>query len=167
MDDTVTMNPQSPEERLAAEGFVLPAPPQPRGAYAPSCRISIDGLRLVSVSGQTCRVEGRAIAGLCDAATDLEAPRQAARVAMVNALAALGTACDGDLSRVQQVIRLRGFIRSTADFTRHPAVLDAASDLLRLAFPDQALPARTAVGASSLPDGAWIEIELEALVRVP
>lgn len=138
----------------------LPPAPAPRGRYAPFC--SAGGW--VAVSGQTSRVDGIAMAGLCDATTDLAVPRQAARVAMHNALAALRSACDGDLGRVRQVLQLRGFVRSGADFGRHGTVLDAASDVLAGAFPAMPLPARTAVGVASLPDGAWVELELLALV---
>jgi len=141
-------------------GLDLPPAPVPRGSYAPSCTAG----GWVVISGQTCRVDGIAMAGACDAATDLALPQEAARVAMRNTLAALKAACGGDLGRVRQVLQLRGFVRSTADFCRHTAVLDAASELLRCVFPAQALPARTAVGVSSLPDGAWVELELLALV---
>lgn len=141
-------------------GLDLPPAPVPRGSYAPFCTAG----GWVAISGQTCRVNGIAMAGVCDSDTDLALPQQAARVAMRNTLAALQAACGGDLGRVRQVLQLRGFVRSSADFGRHTAVLDAASELLRSVFPTQALPARTAVGVASLPDGAWIELELLALV---
>jgi enamine deaminase RidA (YjgF/YER057c/UK114 family) len=157
------VNAASPEELLAATGFMLPAAPGPRGHYAPFCIRPLGTQRLVCVSGQTCRVDGHAIAGICDADGEIEQARHAARIAMLNVLAALRAACGGELSRVAQVMRVRGFIRSTQDFGRHTAVLDAASELLRMAFPLQPLPARTVVGASSLPDEAWIEIELDAV----
>ncbi|MGO4329090.1 RidA family protein [Cupriavidus sp. 2TAF22] len=148
----------TPEARLAAAGHVLPPAPQPRGAYAP---FNVAG-DWIGISGQTSRRDGVAMAGMCRADADVEPARQAAQVAMLNALAALRAACGGGLERVVQVTRLRGFIRSGTDFTRHTAVLDAASDVLSHAFPEHALPARTAVGVASLPDQAWIEIELEA-----
>lgn len=141
----------------------LPPAPVPRGGYAPFCQAG----GWVAISGQTCRIDGIAMSGVCNAATDLALPQEAARVAMLNALAALKAACGGDLGRVRQVLQLRGFVRSGADFARHTAVLDAASEVLRLAFPQQALPARTAVGVPSLPDGAWVELELLALVDQP
>lgn len=160
------MSAASPEARLLAAGLALPAAPQPRGSYAPfCCSPPLGMLRIVMVSGQTCRVDGRALAGICDAGGDLAPARHAARIAMLNCIAALRAACDGDLSRVHQVLRVRGFVRAASAFTEHTAVLDAASELLAIAFPEQALPARTAVGAGSLPGGAWIEIEMDALMR--
>lgn len=152
------MTPLTPEWRLAAAGHALPPAPTPRGAYAPFC---VAG-EWIAVSGQTCRRDGAPIAGICRAEADVAPARQAAQVAMLNALAALKAACGGELRDVAQVTRVRGFIRCGPEFTRHTAVLDAASELLALAFPGHALPARTAVGAASLPDRTWIEIELDA-----
>lgn len=155
---------ESPESRLAAVGLALPPVSAPRGNYAPFCAIPAGDAEWVSISGQVCRRDGVAMAGECRTDDDLPLARQAAEVSMLNALAALRLACDGDLSRVIQVVRLRGFIRAASTFTRHPAVLDAASAVLRVAFPDQPLPARSALGVASLPDCAWTEIEIDALV---
>lgn len=154
----------SPAERLATAGHRLPAPPVPRGLYAPSCRVPLgDGRAWVHVSGQTCRIDGTAMAGQCRGDADVAPAARAAEVALLNALAALDAAAGG-LAHVVQVVRLRGFVRATPDFTRHAAVLDGASRLLALAFVEPPPPARSAVGVASLPDAAWVEIELEAVV---
>lgn len=156
--------PSTPEDRLAAAGLALPPAPQPRGSYAPCHVHAVAGQRWVAVSGQTSRINGQALAGICEAGGDLQPARHAATVAMLNALAALRTACGGELARVQHVVRLRGFVRSAPGFGAHPQVLDAASDVLAIAFPQQALPARSAIGVASLPDGVWIELEVDAVV---
>ena len=152
------MSPEtSPETRLRAAGRALPAHSRPRGAYAPFCRQPLGpGVgTLLTLSG---------LAGLCDAGQPLDGARQAARVAMLNALAVLASACGGRLPAECQVLRLRGFIRSTPAFGQHPMVLDAASEVLRIAYPEQPLPARTAIGVASLPNGALIEIEVDVVV---
>jgi enamine deaminase RidA (YjgF/YER057c/UK114 family) len=159
------MSTTTPEQRLAAAGHRLPAAPQPRGNYAPFHLLPMpDGRRGLTVSGQTCRVDGVAIAGTCAPGASLEPARAAAEVAMLNVLAAVAAACDGTLPTRLDVCRVRGFVRATADFTAHSAVLDAASDVLRTAWPDAARPARTVVGVASLPDGAFIEIEMDAVL---
>lgn len=155
---------QTPEARLAAAGLVLPQVSPPQGNYAPFCAVPVGNGQWVSISGQVCRRGGVAMAGLCRTDEDIAPAQRAAEVSMLNALAALQLACGGELSRVVQVVRLRGFIRAAETFTRHPAVLDAASAVLRVAFPDQPLPARSALGVASLPDRAWTEIEIEAVV---
>ena len=157
----------TPEQRLAAAGLALPPAPQPRGSYAPCHVHEIAGQRWVAVSGQTSRIDGKALSGICEADGDLEPARHAARVAMLNALAALRTACGGGLAQVQHVVRLRGFVRSGAGFGAHPRVFDAASDVLAIAFPQHALPARSALGVGSLPDGVWVELELDAVLAAP
>ncbi len=160
-DDTVHT---TPEARLAAAGLVLPPAPQPRGSYAPCHVHEVAGQYWVAVSGQTSRINGQALAGICDEGCDLKPARHAATVAMLNTLAALRTACGGELTRVQHVVRLRGFVRSDPGFGAHPRVLDAASDVLAIAFPKHALPARSALGVGSLPDGVWVELEIDAVL---
>jgi enamine deaminase RidA (YjgF/YER057c/UK114 family) len=159
------MSELKPEERLAAAGHQLPQAPRPRGNYSPfHLQAMPGGQRLLTVSGQTCRVEGVAIAGICAPGTSLEAASHAARVAMLNVLALVAAASGGTLPLELDVCRIRGFIRSTNDFTAHTQVLDAASELLNIAWPDAPLPARTAVGVESLPDMALIEIEMDAFL---
>lgn len=155
-----------PETGLATAGQPLPPPPQPRGLYAPASAVPVGGgLAWVHVSGQTCRIDGVAWAGVCRTVADVPAAADAAAVAMRNALAALSAAAGG-LGAVCQLVRLRGFVRSSPDFMQHPAVLDGASRVLATAFAHLHPPARTAVGVCSLPDGAWVEVELDAIVAV-
>jgi enamine deaminase RidA (YjgF/YER057c/UK114 family) len=155
-----------PIARLAAAGHVLPPAPVPRGLYAPTCTVPLDAQRAwVHVSGQTCRVQGVAQAGICRDEADLPVAAAASEIAVLNALAALGAAAQG-LQNVLQIVRVRGFIRSTPEFGRHGPVLDGASRILATAFPDHLPPARSAVGVADLPDHAWVEIELEAVVHL-
>ena len=74
-------------------------------------------------------------------------------------LAHLSAACDGDLDRVARVVRLGGFIACTPDFTRHPSVMNGASDLAVEIFGDAGRHARATVGVASLPLDAPVEIE--------
>jgi len=122
------------EQRLVAAGYALPAPPKPRGAYAPfHVQVMSSSSRRLTVSGQTCCIDGVAIAGCCAPGNSLEPACAAAKVAMLNVLAAVAPACGGVLPTYLDVCRVRGFIRSTAEFTAHAAVLDAASDILSTA----------------------------------
>ncbi|MFJ3460646.1 RidA family protein [Achromobacter spanius] len=155
------------EVRLAAEGWRLPAPPVPRGSYAPYHEVALAGATLVHISGQASRLDGVPIVGVCRQGADLEPARQACAQAALSALAALRLACGGDLGRVRAVPQLRGYLRTDADFGEHSAVLDGASQVLQAAFPEMPRPARTAVGVSSLPSGCWAEVELSALVDKP
>jgi enamine deaminase RidA (YjgF/YER057c/UK114 family) len=94
---------------------------------------------------------------------DLEAGRAAARTCAVNVLAALKAEL-GELSRVRRVVKVTGFVASTADFTDHPKVVNAASELFGDVFGDAGRHARAAVGVAALPLG--VPVEVEAIVEV-
>ena len=55
--------------------------------------------------------------------------------------------------------RLGGFVAATPDFTNHPEVVNGASDLMIDVFGEAGRHARAAVGCSSLPRGAAVEVE--------
>lgn len=153
------------ESRLEAAGWRLPAPPVPRGNYAPYHLAPLNPGRLVCISGQASRIDGAPIIGVCRPGGDLTAARAACAQAALNGLAALRLACTGDLRRVQTVLQMRGYLRSEPDFEDHSAVLDGASQVLQTAFPEMLPPARSAIGVSSLPSRSWAEVELIALLR--
>ncbi|CAM3916205.1 Endoribonuclease L-PSP/chorismate mutase-like domain-containing protein [Bordetella tumbae] len=152
------------ELRLATAGWHLPAPPRPRGSYAPYHLAPLDEARLACVSGQASRLDGVPIVGVCRPGQDLEPARAACAQAALSGLAALRQACGGDLGRVRAILQLRGYLRSGADFEEHSAVLDGASQVLGTAFPDMPRPARSAMGVISLPGSAWAEVEITALI---
>lgn len=155
-------------QRLRDAGFELPVAPRPRARYASfSERAVTDDSAIISVSGQTSRQEDEPMSGCCRDAEDIDPARHAASMAALNALAILRDACGGELAHVRQILRLRGYIRSTGDFHDHSAVLDGASEIFAHAFPGQPLPARTAVGVAGLPSGCWVEIEIEAHIWRP
>ena len=84
--------------------------------------------------------------------------RAASRCAL-SLLAQLKAACDGDLSRLNRVVKLTGFVNSTPDFTDQPAVINGASNLMVDLLGDAGRHARSAVSAASLPFGVAVEIE--------
>ena len=149
----------TPEERLQALGVSLPAPATPVAAYVPCVRTG----DLVYVSGQVPMVDGKpSHLGHLGDDVDLEAGRAAARTCAVNVLAALKAEL-GELSRVRRVVKVTGFVASTADFTDHPKVVNAASELFGDVFGDAGRHARAAVGVSALPLG--VPVEVEAIVE--
>ena len=87
---------------------------------------------------------------------------EAAEIATLNAVAAVGSVVD--LDRVDGIVRLTGYVRSARWFTDQPKVVDAASRLLARLFHDAAPHARTAVGVAELPFGISVEIELIARI---
>jgi enamine deaminase RidA (YjgF/YER057c/UK114 family) len=96
---------------------------------------------------------------------DVEAGQQAARLCALNLLACLKLACDGDLDRVQQCLRLGGFVNCAPDFDSVPAVVNGASDLIVTLLGEAGRHARTAIGVASLPRRAAVEVDAIFLIR--
>jgi len=60
----------------------------------------------------------------------------------------------GSLNRVSRVVRLGVYVAATPEFTEHPKVADAASELLRDVFGEEAVSSRLVIGVASLPLGS-------------
>jgi enamine deaminase RidA (YjgF/YER057c/UK114 family) len=147
--------------RLAELGIELPAAQPPLAAYVPYV---VTG-NLVVISGQLPMQAGTlAVAGKLGETVTLEQGQQAARLCLLNVLAHLSTASASDLDRVKRLVRLGGFVACTPAFTQHPAVINGASELAVQIFGEAGRHARAAVGVSSLPLDA--AVELEALVEL-
>ena len=143
------------EETLATLNLKLPPAPQPVGAYVPAVRTG----NLVFVSGQVPTRDGKPIVrGKLGAELTVDSVAEAARVATLNALAALKGVV-GELDRVKRVVKLNGSVASAPGFTDQPLVLNHASKLLLAAFGERGRHARAAVGVAELPLGVPIELE--------
>lgn len=143
------------ESRLAELGVVLPDAPTPAANYVP---FVVTG-GLVHVSGQISQNEDGLIKGKLGADLTVEQGADAARRCAIALLAQARRACGGDLSRLVRVVRLGGFVNSTADFTDQSKVINGASDFLVAALGEAGRHARSAVSAASLPFGVAVEIE--------
>ncbi len=65
----------------------------------------------------------------------------------------------GDLDKVKQIVKIEGFINSTAEFTGQSKVMNVISDLVVKIFDNnKGKHSRTAIGVISLPIGAAMEI---------
>lgn len=143
------------EEKLSALGITLPDAPAPAANYVPYV---VDG-NTVYVSGQISANDTGLITGKLGADISVEDGADAARACAISLLAQLKKACGGDIDRLDRVVKLVGFVNSTADFTDQPQVINGASDFLVEALGDQGRHARSAVSAASLPFGVAVEIE--------
>src|SRR5215472_17479825 len=146
----------SVEQKLAADGIVLPEPVAPVANYVGVVRSG----NLLFVSGQVCfDAQGKLIAkGKLGASVTVEQGAAAARGCGINLLAQVKAAI-GDLDKVVRVVRLGGFVNSAPDFLDGPKVLNGASDLMVAVFGDKGRHARTTVGVASLPADAAVEVE--------
>ena len=119
----------------------------------------------VYTSGQLPIVDGRlAVKGKIGAEVDIDTGYDAARIAALNALAAIKSVI-GDLDNVDQVVKVTGFVNSTPDFTDQPKVINGASEFLHEVFGQRGAHARSAVGVAALPMDTPVEIELIVRTR--
>jgi enamine deaminase RidA (YjgF/YER057c/UK114 family) len=136
-------------------GLVLPAAPQPAGAYRPAM-ISDD---LILLSGFGPRdAEGQPIVGQIGREFSIEQGKALARNVGGSILAVLQNTL-GDLGRVRQVLRLTGMIYAVPEFTQHPQIIDGCSELLHEVFGESGAHARMAFGVASLPFGSPVAID--------
>ena len=88
----------------------------------------------------------------------------AARLAGINLLAILKRELGGDWNRLEQIIKIQGFVNSASDYFEQPAVINGVSDLLVEVLGDRGRHARTAVGANVLT--FLIPLEVEIIIKV-
>ncbi|WP_299744702.1 RidA family protein [uncultured Tateyamaria sp.] len=143
------------ESRLSELGVILPDAPAPAANYVPFVQVG----DIVYVSGQISNGPDGLIVGKLGADMDVEAGAAAAKTCAISLLAQVKAACGGDIDRLVRVIKLTGFVNSTADFTDQPKVINGASDFLVEALGDAGRHSRSAVSAAALPLGVAVEIE--------
>jgi enamine deaminase RidA (YjgF/YER057c/UK114 family) len=134
-------------------GFTLPAPIAPIGTYQTVSRL---GTQLY-VSGLGPFENGRPVTGIVGAEIDLNRAKHAALLTMMMILSCIEHSYG--LDSVLRCARLTVYVRALPDFTEHPQVANGASDLLASLFGAENLPARSALGVSSLPMGIPVEID--------
>jgi len=143
------------ESRLAEMGVTLPEAPMPAANYVPYVQVG----EMLYVSGQIAKDGDRLLTGKLGADMDVAGGAEAARVCAIALLAQVKAACGGDLDRLVRVVKLTGFVNSTAEYTEQPKVVNGASDFLVEALGEAGQHSRSAVSAGSLPLGVAVEIE--------
>jgi enamine deaminase RidA (YjgF/YER057c/UK114 family) len=148
------------ESKLAELGITLPSAAAPAANYVPF----VQSGNLLFIAGQLPFRDGvLAYLGRLGDTVSPEDGYQAARLCAINIIAQI-KAATGSLDRVNRIVRLGGFVNSTADFTDQPKVVNGASDLFVEVFGDAGRHARSAVGCPTLPRG--VSVEVDAVVEV-
>ena len=144
------------EKRLKELGIIIPNAPKPDGSYIP---VVLTG-KLAFVSGQIPIKDGQIVyQGKVGTTQSIDNAKEAAKLCIINGLAQIETYC-GTLDNLEKIIKISGFVNSTKDFTEHPKVINAASDLLMKIFGEKGRHSRIAIGVSSLPLNATVEIDM-------
>jgi enamine deaminase RidA (YjgF/YER057c/UK114 family) len=148
--------------RLAALKLELPAAPKPVAAYVPAARSG----NLIYISGQLPMKDGKLLAaGAVPSSASPEQAQVGARQCALNGVAILDADLHGDWSRFVRIVRLGVFVASDSYFTDQAKVANGASELLGQIFGEAGRHARAAVGASALPLGASVEVEMIVEIR--
>jgi len=138
----------------------LVAQPVPQGKYLPAVRHA----DLIYTSGMTPRRGGvLEHAGRITAADTIESHRDAVRLATLNALTAAQGCLRAD-ERITIVLQLTVFLNAEPEFTAHSKIADFASETLMEHLGAGCIGSRAAIGVSSLPANAPVEITLIAQV---
>ncbi len=137
-------------------GLNLPTAPQPFGTYAEAVQTG----NLLFLTGML-PTEGRGakFIGRVGAELEVQAGRQAAHLAALNALAVAREHL-GSLDRVTRIVRLGVSVATVGDVREHPKVADGASSCCRTSFGRDKNPSRLVSGVTSLPLGTPVELEL-------
>ncbi|WP_299814338.1 RidA family protein [uncultured Roseibium sp.] len=143
------------EARLSDLGITLPEAAAPAANYVPFVRTG----NQLFISGQLPMKDGKIqVTGKLGADVSVDDGKAAAKLCAINLLAQAKAAL-GDLEKAARLVKIVGFVNSTADFTEQPQVINGASDFMVDAMGDKGRHARSAVSAASLPFGAAVEIE--------
>lgn len=151
----------SVEETLQSLGITLPNVAKPVASYVPAVQAG----NLVFCSGQLPTRDGQLPRrGKVGEEVSEDDAYDDAQSAALNALAAIKSVI-GDLDRVQQVVRVTGYVNSAEAFTNQPVVVDGASDFFLKVFGDKGQHARVAIGVYQLPLNAPVEVDVIVEVR--
>lgn len=151
----------TPEQSFAALGLNLPPAPQPLGVYKPYL---IDGKYLYVSGHGTVKDDKTLIIGRIGQTMTAEDGKVAARQVGLAILSTIKTNL-GSLDKVKRVIKVFGMVNCTADFEKHPFVINGCSELFAKVWgEDNGVGVRSAVGMGSLPDN--IPVEIEALFEL-
>ena len=142
------------DEKLQSLGISLPTPPAPAGSYIP---VVISG-NTAFVSGQIPLVDGKVVYKGKVTDENMDDAKKSAKICAVNILAQLKREL-GSLDKISKIVKVSGFVNSSPEFTKHPLVINEASDLLFELFGERGQHARVAMGVASLPLGSMTEID--------
>ncbi len=159
---------QNWNQKLEKWGLFFPATPKPLASYVPYV-ISGD---LIYTSGALPLRDGKLVAvGFLgqeyEEDLNVEVGQQAARWAVLNALAAVVAALSGFTPQrhLDRIVQLTGYVQSRSSFHEQHLVMNGASDLLVELLGEAGRHTRIAIGTSSLPLEAPVEISLIAQMR--
>ena len=149
------------DENIKNLGLNIPDLPKALANYVPYKLIG----KTIYISGQAPVQNGELIyKGKVGSDISIEEGVEAAKLCVINIIAALKTGLEGDWDKLDSFVKLTGFVNCQENFTDQPKIINGASDMLVEIFGDQGRHARVAVGSNALPLG--IAVEIDAIVQL-
>lgn len=149
------------DENFEALNLELPPAPKPLGVYKP---LLVDGKHCYLSGHGTVKADGTLIRGRIGVDMDIEEGKLAAQQVGLAMLATI-RANLGSFNKIKRVIKVLGMVNCTADFERHPYIINGCSELFaKIWGQENGVGVRSAVGMGSLPDN--IPVEIEALFEL-
>lgn len=142
-------------------GLSLPPAPAPLGVYKPYL---IDGKYLYLSGHGPVQDDKSLIIGRIGETINMEQGKLAAQQVGLTMLSTIKTNL-GSLNKVKRVIKVLGMVNCTANFEKHPYIINGCSELFAKVWGEEnGIGVRSAVGMGSLPDN--IPVEVEALFEL-
>jgi enamine deaminase RidA (YjgF/YER057c/UK114 family) len=149
------------DENIKNLGLNIPELPKALANYVP---FKIVG-KTMYISGQAPVRNGEMIyKGKVGSDITIEEGIEAAKLCVINIIAAVKTGLEGDWNKLDSFVKLTGFVNCQDSFTDQPKIINGASDMLVEIFGDQGRHARVAVGSNALPLG--ISVEIDAIIQL-
>ena len=143
-------------DKLKELNIKIPNAPDPVGAYVAYKKVG----NLLFISGQLpISEDGQIIKGKIGKNLTLEDGQRADIFCVLNILAQVKKALNGNLDNVKSCVKITGFVNSTDDFKDQPKVINPASETISSLFGSSGKHTRAAVSTNSLPLGAAVEID--------
>ena len=150
----------TPEQRLQELGLLLPPPPGAGGNYLSAKTVG----SLVFLAGVISAGSEGPITGTAGADRTVEDAYSAARACALTQLAVLHHHL-GTLDRIRQVVSVNGYVNAVPGFPSSPQAINGASDLFVQLFGEAGRHVRAAIGVSSLPRNALVELQMTVEIR--
>ena len=143
-------------QKLSELKVTIPVAAKPVAAYVPAVKVG----NLVFVAGQLPLVDGKITkTGKVSNVVSIEEAKELAKICALNCLAAINLV--SNIEKITKIVRVGGFVNTSAGFIQVPAVINGASEFLIELFGEEiGKHARTAVGVAELPLDAPVEIDM-------
>ena len=149
------------EKNIKDLGLIISEPPAAVANYVPFMVVD----NLIYVSGQAPIHNGEIIyKGKIGEEISEEDGILAAELCCLNIIAALRKSINGDWNKLDNFVKLGGFVNCKDNYTNQPKIINGASDLLVSIFGEKGKHTRFAVGSNSLPMN--ISVEIDAIIKI-